>query len=160
MKITKRKTKRARHRCIFRFPKLRGRKNKRRNEVKISDVSPEGFRLRTFNRDYFVLREDYPWFKDATQREIQKVTIALCMYDDPTESPDEGDILHWECLDLHMGTNFFEYPDRFPFRAPSVRGVLRLDLFDKERKEREEMEKRHAAGDFSLPFVILENFND
>ena len=143
-----------------RLPKIRGKKNKHRAELKISDITTAGFRLRTFNRDYYISREEHPWFKDATNKEIQDVYLVRCDFADPTECPNEGDDLRWHSLDIILGTNTFEYPDRFPFRAPSVRGVLRLDLFDKERKEREEMEKRHAAGDFSLHFVFTENSHD
>ena len=118
---------------ICRWKKVRGRKSKRRREVKVSDVTAEGFCLHTFNRDYYVRREDFPWFKDATQREIQDVRLFPCGYDDPTDSPKRGDVLRWELLDVDLCTNTFEYPDRFKVLVPSVRGVIRLDLFNDEK---------------------------
>ena len=136
-----------------RYPKIRGKKNKHRAELKISDITAVGFRMRTFNREYHIFRNEFPWFKDASNKEIQDVQLCVCEYADPTECPDEGDYLRWESLDLYMGTNFFEYPDRFPFRAPSVRGVVRLDLFDKERKELEEWEERKKQGNPIPPFL-------
>ena len=114
------------------MPKLRGSKKKHRAEIKISDITAEGFRLRTFNRDYYVSREDYPWFKDATHREIQDVVLYTSSFDDPSTCLEEGDTLHWVSLDVILGTNTFEYPERFPFRSPSVRGELRLDLFERK----------------------------
>ena len=120
-----------------RIPKIRGKKNKRRAECKISDVTTEGFRLRTFNKNYYIVREKYPWFKDATQREIQSVVFFPCWHDDPSDCSCDGDIFHWVMLDVILTTRCIEHPERF-LRATSVRGVQRLDLFDKERKRVEE----------------------
>ena len=122
------------------WKKIRGWKKKHRAMVKISDVSPDGFRLRTFNRDYYVSRQKHPWFKDATQRELQDVWLFPNHYDDPTKSPDHGDWLCWESLDVDLCTNIFEYPERF-ICTSAVRGVLRRDLFEEEQKQREEYEK-------------------
>lgn len=103
-----------------RLKKVRGWKNKHRAMVKISDITPEGFRIRTFNREYYVFREKCHWFKNATQREIQNVILFPCGYDNPLDhyqdeklSPsgcdedylEHGDHLHWELLDVDLGTN-------------------------------------------------------
>ena len=104
--------------------KVRGWKKKHRREVKISDITAEGFRLRTFNKEYYVSREQYPWFKNATALQIQNVVLVPCSYDDPAGDweyaddthpegyPDHGDLLWWELLQLDLGTNDFEYPER------------------------------------------------
>ena len=113
--------------------KVRGWKKKHRREVKISDITAEGFRLRTFNKEYYVSREKYPWFKNATVRQIQDVVLFPCCLDDPADAwqepelypsnsegyppdgyPDHGDHLRWESLDLDLGTNDFEYPKWLP----------------------------------------------
>ena len=111
--------------------KVRGWKKKHRCEVKISDITAEGFRLRTFNKEYYVSREKYPWFKKASVRQIQNVVLVPCSYDDPADDwqyiddsypegynpppegyPDHGDLIWWELLQLDLGSNDFEYPER------------------------------------------------
>jgi len=114
-----------------RLKKVRGWKKKHRCEVRISEITNEGFRLRTFNRDYYVPRNIYHWFKNATHRQIQDVVLVPCVHNDPADDwqfiddsypaghnpppegyPDHGDHLRWESLDVDLGTNDFEYPDR------------------------------------------------
>ena len=104
--------------------KVRGWKKKHRCEVKVSDVTAEGFRLRTFNKEYYVSRKEFPCFKNASVRQIQEVVLFPCPYDDPADDweygdenypegyPDHGDHLRWESLDIDLGTNDFEYPER------------------------------------------------
>ena len=100
-----------------RLKKIRGWKKKHRTMVKISGVTPEGFFIRTFNREYYVSREKCRWFKNATQQEIQNVVLFPCGSADPLDdyqpcydnTPDDyldhGDHLHWELLDVDLGTN-------------------------------------------------------
>jgi len=109
--------------------KVRGWKNRHRTTVKISDITQEGFRLRTFNRDWWVAFNEFPIFGDATHRELQDVALYPCRYDDPSQCDDHGDHLRWESLDICLGSNTFEYPKRFPFFSPFVRHQPRCDLF-------------------------------
>lgn len=100
-----------------RLKKVRGWKNKHRRMAKVFDVTLEGFQLRTFNREYYVSREKFHWFKNATQQKIQNVILFPCDYDDPLDdyqtcydgTPgdylDHGDHLRWELLDVDLGTN-------------------------------------------------------
>lgn len=112
--------------------KVRGRKNKHRAMVKISDITPEGFRLRTYNREFYVTREAYPWFKDATHREIQDVKLFPCTMC-PCEPDDHCDLLRWQSLGVDLGIHAFEYPEKFIYRFPYVRYVHRPDLFEENQ---------------------------
>ncbi len=116
----------ARKKRFFGQPmkKVRGKKKKHRCEVKVFDITAEGFRLKTFNKEYYVSREKFHWFKNASVRQIQDVVLSPCDYDDPADDweygddaypegyPDHGDHLRWESLDIDLGTNDFEYPER------------------------------------------------
>ena len=104
-----------------RWKKTRGWKKKHRAEIKISDITADGFRLRTFNREYYVSRKDYPWFMNATQQEIQDVELYPCPLEDPTTSSSCGDHLCWWSLDVDICTNTFEYPERFTAPSKGIR---------------------------------------
>ena len=69
-------------------------------------------------------RQEFPWFRDATDKEIRNVGITLDF--------DEwyGDMLCWLKLDLTIGTNSFENTDWIKSRKIYVRGVHRPDLED------------------------------
>jgi hypothetical protein len=103
------------------WKKIRGWKKKHRCEVKISDVTAEGFHLRTFNKVYYVSRDVFAWFLGASQRQIQNVTLFPCSYDDPVESADHGDWIRWHDLDIDLGSNDFEFPvQRNVYQAANV----------------------------------------
>lgn len=117
-----------------RYKKVRGWLKKQRTAVKVSRITSEGFWLHLPHKDYFVSREAYPWFKDATHREIQDIRLFYEEYEITPDDPDnfyydEGQHLRWESLDVDLGTNSFEYPERFPVMFTCVRGVPRPDLF-------------------------------
>ena len=109
-----------------RLKKIRGWKKKHRRMVKISDITPEGFRLRTFNREYYVSREEFYWFKGASNRQIQDVILDPCEYDDPTKDTSgnhPGDHLRWEALDLDFCTDNFEDTEWLRYMYHSSRHV-------------------------------------
>jgi len=99
-----------------RMPKIRGWKKKRRAAVKIYGITPEGFQLRTFNRDYYVSRDTFAWFLDASDNEIRDVTLFPCMCCDPLNcrcnDDHPGDHFRWERLDVDLCTWDFEYPEK------------------------------------------------
>ena len=49
--------------------------------------------------------EDFPWFKDATVAKIVNV-----------EQPTPGHF-HWPDLDVDLGIESIEHPERFPLKA-------------------------------------------
>lgn len=70
--------------------------NRHRAVVSVSQVTVEGFWLHTFRGDFYVSREKFHWFKNATDKEIRDVSVILCTYD----ANDDG--LEWSTLDLHF----------------------------------------------------------
>ena len=102
----------------LRQPKIRGWKKKHRAEIKISDITAEGFKLHTFNKDFYIARDLFAWFLGATHREIQDVTLYPCPCDNPLEctckcpSDHPGDHFRWESLDLDFCTGDFNKPEQ------------------------------------------------
>ena len=90
-----------------RLKKARGQENKNRRMVKVSDITEAGFRLRTFDRDYYISRTEFPWFKGASNQEIQNVILVPCD-DGNWDGEDHGDHLRWEALDVDLGINDIE----------------------------------------------------
>ena len=70
--------------------------------VAVSTVSPDGFWLRVDERDLFVPFAQFPWFQDATIRQITAV-----------ERPSPHH-LRWPDLDIDLALASIEHPERFP----------------------------------------------
>ena len=116
-----------------RMKKIRGKKNRFNTSVKVSQITSDGFWLHLPKESYYISRAKYPWFKDATHREIQDVRLRpsrLEHEDDCDGFVEFGDKLRWEALDLDFGTNSFKNPEKFSTKYMVVRGVPRPDLFD------------------------------
>jgi len=84
------------------MPKVRGRKNKSRMSVKVSRITAEGFWLHTYKKDYYVSRKLFPWFRNATVSQIQKVKMEWI--DDPEFPCEHGDMIYWPLLNIDLGT--------------------------------------------------------
>jgi hypothetical protein len=78
---------------------LRGKPTSR---VEVSNVSPGGFWILVDERELFVPFKKFPWFQDATIREITAVKRP---------SPHH---LYWPDLDIDLALESIEHPDRFP----------------------------------------------
>lgn len=83
---------------------LRGRNTSR---VGVSSISPDGFWLLVDKRELFVPFKEFPWFEDATVRQIAAV-----------ERPSPHH-LRWPDLDVDLALESIEHPERFPLRSPS-----------------------------------------
>lgn len=70
--------------------------------AEISNVSPDGFWLLVDDRELFVPFRDFPWFRDATIRQISSVERP---------SPQH---LRWPDLDIDLTLESIEHPKRFP----------------------------------------------
>lgn len=83
--------------------------------VEVSNVSPDGFWLLVDGDERFMSFEDFPWFRDATIREITSV-----------ERPSPHH-LRWPGLDIDLALESIEHPERFPLvtRQPLRRTVSR-----------------------------------
>jgi Protein of unknown function (DUF2442) len=70
--------------------------------VEVTNVSPHGFWLFIERREVFVSFETFPWFREASIREIGNVTLP---------SPHH---LHWPDLDVDLAVDSLDHPERFP----------------------------------------------
>lgn len=67
-------------------------------KASVSDITPDGFMLHIPSGDYYILREKFPYFKDASDEGLKKINITLDF--------DEyhGDTLDWPILDIQIGS--------------------------------------------------------
>ena len=81
--------------------------------VEVSRVSPDGFWLRVEERELFIAFRKFPWFENATIRQITAV-----------ERPSPHH-LRWPDLDIDLALASIEHPEQFPLvsRALSVAPV-------------------------------------
>ena len=116
----------------IRWKKIRGRRNKAKRNVKVSDITADGFWIETYKEKYYISRKDFPWFLDATDEEILDVSICL-------DDPDHGDILICGASNLNVDLFTKDIADPSWVRNRKnqniiVRGVKRPDLLMIYRK--------------------------
>lgn len=70
--------------------------------VEVSNVSPHGFWLFVGDREMFVSFENFPWFQDASVRQITNVQLP---------SPHH---LYWPELDIDLAVESIEHPEKYP----------------------------------------------
>ena len=71
-------------------------------DVEITDVSAHGIRVSIGERELFASFTDFPWFEEASSREL--VTVER-------PSPNH---LFWPELDVDLAVDSLEHPDRYP----------------------------------------------
>ena len=82
-------------------------------EVEILSVSPHGVWLMAEGTEYLLGYADYPWFRDATVREIFDVQLL------------HGHHLHWPSLDVDLHLESLAHPERFPLVASAAKRTRR-----------------------------------
>ncbi len=75
------------------------------SEVEVTNINKHGVWLLAGDREMFMPYEDFPWFKDVPVRKILNV-----------EEPSPGHF-YWPDLDVDLGVESIEHPDRFPLKA-------------------------------------------
>ncbi len=81
--------------------------------VEVTNVSPNGFWLLLDGRDLFVPFTDFPWFADASIRQLRDV-----------ERPSPHH-LRWPALDVDLAVESLEHPNRYPLVSQAPRQFLR-----------------------------------
>lgn len=79
--------------------------------VEVTNVSAHGFWLFVGEHELFVSFEGFPWFRDASIRQITHVELP---------SPHH---LYWPDLDIDLAVDSLTHPERYPLisQAPSKR---------------------------------------
>lgn len=71
----------------------------------VTNVEKHGFWILLDDQELFLPYEEFPWFLDATIREILEV-----------ERPHPGH-LRWPRLDVDLSVDSIEHPERHPLKA-------------------------------------------
>ena len=77
--------------------------------VEVTNVSSRGIWLLSGENELFLSYEDFPWFKDQPLRRILTV-----------EEPSPGHF-YWPELDVDLGVESIEHPERFPLKSLTPR---------------------------------------
>jgi hypothetical protein len=72
------------------------------SEAEVLNVSPHGFWLAVRGTEYFLDFENFPWFRDATIRQISAVELLHEHH------------LHWPDLDIDLDLDRIRHPEKFP----------------------------------------------
>jgi len=70
--------------------------------VEVTNVSPHGFWLFVGDRELFVPFKEFPWFREASVREITNIQLP---------SPHH---LYWPDLDVDLAVESIEHPEKYP----------------------------------------------
>ena len=81
--------------------------------AEVTNVSPHGFWLFVGERELFVSFKEFPWFIDASIREIDHVELPSAHH------------LYWPDLDIDLAVESIEHPEKFPLvsRAQPTKSV-------------------------------------
>ena len=71
-------------------------------QVEVTNIDRFGFWLLVEDGEYFLLYEDFPWFRNATLDQILDVQLL------------HGDHLHWPALDVDLSLDALSQPEAFP----------------------------------------------
>lgn len=92
---------------------------KRTSVVEVGSISPHGFWLFIRGRKAFVSFKHFPWFREASIRQITNVELP---------SPHH---LYWPELDIDLAVESLDHPERYPLvsrvrpdRRPSSAAAL------------------------------------
>ena len=78
---------------------------KHTSEIEVTNISTHGIWLLTGEKELFLPYDEFPWFKDAPISKILHV-----------EQPAPGHF-YWPELDVDLGIESIEHPERFPLKA-------------------------------------------
>ncbi len=70
--------------------------------VEVTNVSTRGFWVFIDGQELFLSFKDFPWFKDASIREITRVELPSSHH------------LYWPALDIDLAVDSLKHPERYP----------------------------------------------
>jgi hypothetical protein len=102
--------------------------------VEVTNVSPHGFWLFVGERELFVPFKEFPWFRDASVREITNVELP---------SPHH---LYWPDLDVDLAVESIEHPEKYPLvsQAPLKKRVRTSKARGSSTKKRARPTRPHG----------------
>ena len=92
--------------------------------AEVTNVSPHGFWLFTGERELFVPFNLFPWFREASVREITNVQLP---------SPHH---LYWPDLDIDLAVDSIEHPEKYPLLSQAQPRRLRPTAVRRSPKRR------------------------
>jgi hypothetical protein len=75
------------------------------SDIEVTNISSHGVWILAGTKELFMSYEDFPWFRDVPIGKILHV-----------EEPSPGHF-YWPELDVDVGIDTIEHPDRFPLKA-------------------------------------------
>ena len=79
-----------------------GQRGKSTSDVEVTNVSGHGFWIFIGEREVYASFEDFPWFEDASIRQITTVEMP---------GPHH---LYWPELDVDLAVDSLDHPERYP----------------------------------------------
>lgn len=73
--------------------------------VEVTNISKHGFWLLLDQEELFLPYHEFPWFKEATVRQLTDVERPVPHH------------LHWPELDVDLTVESIRHPERFPLKA-------------------------------------------
>ena len=70
--------------------------------AEVTNVSPHGFWLLIDERELFVPFKEFPWFREASVRQISNVQLPSAHH------------LYWPDLDVDLAVESIEHPEKYP----------------------------------------------
>ena len=82
------------------------------SEVEVSNISSHGFWLFMADKEFFLPYNQFPWFEDATVKQICDVQLL------------HGNHLFWPQLDVDLELDSLQNPDNYPlaYKVESGKG--------------------------------------
>ncbi|OUD16229.1 DUF2442 domain-containing protein [Thioflexithrix psekupsensis] len=74
-------------------------------DVEVTNISSHEIWLLTGNKEFFMSYEDFPWFQDATVKDILTV-----------EQPSPNHF-YWPNLDIDLSLEIIQNPQHFPLKS-------------------------------------------
>ena len=74
------------------------------SEVEVTHIDSRGLWLYVDGREHYMLFDEFPWFADATVRQISHV------------ERHSQDHFHWPDLDVDLTLDMMDHPEQYPRR--------------------------------------------
>jgi hypothetical protein len=102
--------------------------------VEVTNVSPHGFWLFVHDREMFVPFKEFPWFREATLREITNVQL-------PSEHH-----LYWPDLDIDLAVESIEHPEKYPLVSQAQPNKRPQRMTSRQSRTRKQATRSRRRG--------------